>query len=316
MSRALVLSVCLGACGGAADGVSDPDAPTANPCQVSISYEALPPFASPDTVVRAIANVTNSEGQHTYDWFLSFNGGSNMTPASASPDNSAVEFPATADGVYRVRFRIEDANCPEASQDIDINGPGVGTTAFRIRVVAPPDVDRPPLDKQVVVEGGDQDLLDDDVQLGPAVDASGTVTLGGTPVAGYLKFMPGVGADAVVETYANAVGQFSARLRAETHQVLVIPTTPDVPPQLVTFLAGQTSLALQAGTQVSGTVRDPQNVAIANATVQLSIGGVPSTIGTTDSTGAFSLVAPPATGLVRFEITAPAALGLPRLIGE
>lgn len=316
MIRATAL-LCLAACGaGSADGPIN-DGPTVEPCTVGISYEVLPPFASSDTIVRASANVTGSPGQLDYVWFLRFNNGPNITPTQALPDNSAVTFPATQDGIYTVRFRVDnDPNCDEAIQDIDINGPGVGNTVFRVHAVAPPELDRPPLDKQVEVQGGAEDLIEEAIQLAAAIDAAGTVTLDGAPVAGYLKFMPAVGSDAVVETFANAAGQFSARVRNETHQVLVIPTTPGVAPQIVTHTPGQTSLQLSAGTFVGGTVRDPADVAIENATVQVSIAGVPSTIGTTDNTGAFTLLAPPNAGLVRFEVTPPPALGLPRLIAE
>jgi len=313
--RALVSLPLIACAGSESDTPGQPDAPVTPGCVVGISNEVLPPFASASTFVRAVANVQNSPGQHSYIWFLSFNGGPNQTPAPAAIDGSAVEFPATQPGIYRVRFRIEDPECEEADTNIEVNDPGAGTTVLRIHVVAPPEVDRPPVDKLVLVQGGAVDLIDD-IQLAPAVSANGTVVAGGSPAAAYLKFMPVVGADAIVETYSSAIGTYSTTLRAESHSVLVIPTTPGIAPQIVTWSPGLTTLELQQGIALSGTVRTPANTALAGASVQLTVDGVPSTIATTDGAGAFTLLAASQTGKVRFEVTPPPATGLPRLIAE
>lgn len=308
----------LAACGaGADDSPSPSDGSTDAPpgCITGISHEVSPPFSAPGTVVRAAANVQNSSGQHTYQWFLSFNGGPNQTPAPASLDNSQVEFPAEAAGVYRVRYRIEDPNCAEASEQIDVNEPGVGTTVFRVHVVAPPAAERPPVSKLVPVEGGTDDLVDD-VQLAAGTVASGSVLFQGSPVEAYLKFIPTVGADAVVETYSDAGGSYTAGVRSESHSVLVVPTDPAITPQLVAWTPGVTTLALEPGVAVTGSVLGPQGAALANTRVQLTIDGVPSAIGLTDSAGDFSLAAPASAGKVRFEITPPTSLGLPRLVAE
>ncbi len=315
--RALALLLVTG-CGGAgdlspsADG-GPGDAPPS--CVTGISHEVSPPFAAAGTVVRAAANVQNSPGQHTFQWFLSFNNGPNQTPAPASIDNSQVEFPADAAGVYRVRYRVEDPNCAEASEEIDVNEPGVGTTVFRVHVVAPPAADRPPITKLVPVEGGSADLVDD-VQLAAGVTASGSVRFQGSAIAAYLKFIPSLGSDAVVETYSDGSGTYSANVRGESHDVLVVPVDPTISPQLVAWSPGVTTFDLQQGVPVVGSVLSPQGTALANTTVQLTIDGVPSTVGITTSTGDFSLFAPASTGKVRFEITPPASLGLPRLVAE
>jgi len=318
--KCLALLACglLVACGaGSADGVDTDGGPGDAPpgCVVGISHEVLPPFASPTTIVRAVANVQNSPGQHQYDWFLSFEGGPNQTPMSASIDGSQVEFPATAQGTYRVRFRIEDPNCEEASTNIEVRNPGNQTTVLRVHVVAPPELERPPIDKQVLVEGGATDLIDD-LQLAAGVPTTGTVVFAGSPVRAYLKFMPAVGADAVVETYSDFAGGYSTLLRGENHTVLVIPTEQDISPQLVAWSPGQTTLQLAAGVPISGTVLGPQSAPLANATVQVTVDGVPSTTGSTDALGQFSLLVPTATGNVRFEITPPSSVGLPKLVAE
>jgi len=322
MSRAFVIVLVLGAvaCGAGGDGTPSvdgnptTDAPTG--CTVGITYMPTTPIAAPGTVIRAVAHVDGSTGLHTFTWFLSINNGPNMTPESALPDNSEVMFPATMDALYRVRFRIEDPNCAEASEDIDVNAPGVGEVEMRVHVVAPPIEHRPVVDKSVIVQGGANDLIDD-VQLAQVPPLDGHVLLGGTGIPAYLKFMPGGTPDAAVEAFSDGTGSFHIEVRNETHTVLVVPASQNFPPQLVNW-TGQTTLDLATGIPITGTVRDPANAAIANAKVQLVIGGLPSTIGTTDSGGTFVVAAmPPAVGAnVRVEVSPPATTGLPRLVAE
>lgn len=310
----------LAACGAGGADSPNTDAGTGDApqgCVVGISYEPNPPFAGPGMMIRATASVQNSPGQHTYTWFLSKDGGPNTTPAPANLDGSQVQFLAEDEGIYRVRFRIEDPNCEEASINIDVNEQGVGSTNLRVHVVAPPSENRPPLDKVVIVDGGDDELIDD-LQLAPATTASGTVRLAGMPVAGYLRFMPIVGGEAAVETYADALGNYTVPVRPESHNVLVIPTTPNVAPQVTVWTPGLTTLDLLDGAPVTGTVvRDPGGTPVPNATVQVTVDGIPSTIATTDGSGAFTVLAPPIFGTTqRLEITPPASTGLPRLVAE
>jgi len=67
---------------------------------------------------------------------------------------------------------------------------------------------------------------------------------------------------------------------------------------------------------VSGSVKNSAAAGIANAKVQLVVDGVPSTVGTTTGTGAYTLHAMPAAAgaSVRVEVTPPATTGLPRLV--
>ncbi len=314
--RALAI-LALAACGAGGADAPTTDAPDDAPpgCVVGISDEVVPPFASPSTFVRAVANVQNSSGQHTYDWFVLFNDTQQLPFTFAAVDNSAIKFDAVNPGVYRVRYRIEDPFCLEASTEIEVKPPGVGTTVMRVHVVAPPDEGRPPVDKQELVQGGPLDLIED-VQLATGVAAVGTVSLDGSPVSSYMRFMPAVGSDAIVETYSDALGNYTTELRGETHSVLIIPTTGGVSPQIATWSPGQTTIALQQGTQVTGTVVDSAAAVIAGASVQVTINGVPSTIATTDNTGFFELFAPTASGKVRFEVIPPPTTGLPRLVAE
>ncbi len=317
--RALTIMFAVAACGGGLEGpVGDGGPDDAPPgCIVSITHETVPPFASPSTFVRAVANVQNSPGQHTYDWAVVFNTNQLLPFTFDAPDMSAIRFDAVNAGVYRVRYRVlEDALCSEATAEIEIQPPDASSTVFRVHVVAPPDLGRPPFDKQVPVINEATDTLED-IQLPPAAPASGVVSIDGAPVAAYLKFMPAVGSDAIVETYSDTLGNYTAAIRGEPHSVLVVPNAQTgVPPQLVSWTPGQSSIALSQGVPASGVVANAQGTGIANATVQITVDGVPSTIGTTDNGGNFAVFTHAATGKVRIEVTPPANLGLPRLVAE
>jgi hypothetical protein len=85
----------------------------------------------------------------------------------------------------------------------------------------------------------------------------------------------------------------------------------------VTWQQGQSILQLADGQLVTGTVLDPAGAGLSGANVQLTIDGVPSTVGTTGPGGAFQLhVLPKAGAAVRIEITPPSDTGLPRLVAE
>lgn len=320
MMRALALLVMVG-CAGSADGadISDASSSDALPpgCTLGITYSPSMPIAGVDPIVRAVAHVTGAQaGSHTYRWVLLRNGLGGQPPLEEFLGGAEVEF-SVNEAVYTIAFSLDgEPECLQASELVDVNAPGTQTVAMRAHVVTA-DPLRPPLVKSVIVEGGDQDVLAP-IQLSEAVTVNGNLQLGNTnPVAGYLKFMPGVGPEAVVETFANPLGDFQIQVRSETHDVLVIPSTPNVPPQIVTWQAGQSIVTLADGQLVTGTVLDPAGAGLQGANVQLTIDGVPSTVGTSGVNGGFQLhVMPKAGAAVRIEVTPPSNSGLPRLVAE
>jgi hypothetical protein len=324
--RRLLFVLALVGCGGAGDsGVPTDDASTSGDggvgdapagCVVDISYEPTKPVAAADGVVRLKALVQGAPGVQSYTWTVRL-GGTLIPTEPALPDNSEVTFAATTAATFEAFLDVEVPQllfCPQGHAIVEVKTPGAGEDEFRVHIVAPPGESRPPLDERVIVVGGPEDSLDDFVLAeGGIVD--GFVRGDGTPIAAYLKFMPITGKDAAVESFSDTAGLYSAFLRSEAHEVLVIPTSPSYAPRLVTWMPGQTSLDVTAGTTISGVVRDQANALLPNATVQLTIGGVPSTIATTNASGAFTVRAVSIPGaLVTFDVTAPAARGLPRII--
>src|SRR5207302_1778204 len=82
-------------------------------------------------------------------------------------------------------------------------------------------------------------------------------------------------------------------------------------PRHLTWAAATTTLAVDAGSAVSGVVTDAANAAVAGAKVQLAIAGVPSTLTTTAADGSFTVRAVAQTGAsVAVEVVPPAGRGL------
>jgi hypothetical protein len=131
-----------------------------------------------------------------------------------------------------------------------------------------------------------------------------------------LRFIPAGARDAYVESFTAADGAYSARVMNQLHDVLVVPTVAGYAPRLIAgWMPGTPLLAVDAGTTLTGTVRDPANNPIANAQVQLAFDGVPSTLATTNASGAFSVLAKVPGGLpdVTVDVMPPMTTGLPRI---
>jgi len=321
-SFALVL-LALAACGGAGgpaitdanngDGAGSPDAP--GTCNVSITFDPDPAVAQPDTVVRAISHVANAPGVQTFTWHVLR--GPTMIPTDpAQDDYSQALFPAIVAASYDVFLDVDVAGvfCPQGQATLTVSAPGANEATMRIHVTPPPSEQLPPLDKLVIVHGGGDQTLPD-VVLDPGVVVNGNVLGSGIGIPSYLRFMPISGKEAVVESFSDGAGGFTARVLDQPHDVLVVPATASFPPTLVkNWLPSQTNLAVDPGTAISGVVRDQANALLAGAKVQLSIDGTPSTLATTNAAGAFTVRAALVTGAtVRFDVTPPATSGLPRL---
>jgi len=328
---ALALLVAAG-CGGGLfpgdDGTPDGNPSDAPTCNVFITFSPDPPIASPDQVVTATANVAGEGGVLVYTWHVFF-AGNEITTTPAQPSNEpdrAVTFPATAAGVYNVLVSTDLSVCPSGQADLNVLAPGANLLDLRLHVTPPVSADRPPLDKHVTVMGG-ADFSLNTVTLDAGIVASGAVrTDTGANVPAYLKLMPSAGREAFVEAFSAADGSFAARILDQPHDVLIIPSMSGVAPKLVRdWTPSQTLLTVDAGTTITGTVRDPAGALLANALVQAtvihSIGGlaieVPSTLATTNASGAFTLHADVVAGTqLRFEVTPPASSGLPRLLAS
>jgi len=324
--RALVLTVALAGCAGDFGSPSNPDGGTSGDapsndatgaCVVAITYQPTKPVAAPETVVRVVANVQNAPGMQSYTWNV-LRGATPIPTDPAQPDNSEATFPASIAATYDVFLDVDVPGglfCPQGHVQVEVKTAGANETELRVHIVPPTNEERPPLDTLVIVEGGPEDTLDDFV-LDPGGPVNGFVRNNATPVASYLRFMPVSGKEAPVESFSDGTGAYSAILRSERHDVLVVPVSSSFAPRIIAnWSPADSLLGVDGGTLITGVVRDPGNAVLPGAKVQLTIGGVPSTLATTDAGGVFNVRAVNIPGaVVKFDVTAPESRGLPRLL--
>jgi len=231
----------------------------------------------------------------------------------AQPDDSAVNFLASTPGTYNVGVRVDGAfpSCPDAIEPFNAEAPGANMVQYRLRVL--PGTAAPPQERLVLVKGGASASLDE-VPVDPGVLATGEIKAGTTGVPAYLRFIPLGTPDAYVEAFTTQTGAYSARVLNTIHDVLVVPTIPGYPPQLVRgWSPAVVAAQVTAGTAIAGVVR-VGGAPIAGAKVQITIGGIPSTLATTAGDGTFSVRSIATAGVpATVDVTPPPATGLPRI---
>ncbi len=321
---AILGGMCLAACGvGDAAGLA-PDAgglpsdATGGRCSVQIQLTPTQPQVGVDAAIRATASLEGVDGTVTFAWEASLDGAATeVDPAAA--DNSAVDIPVTTAGVLHVRLTLPDhAECDPGTQDVTVLPTAFATQTYRLRVTPPAGANIPTSDQIIEVHGGVDTVFP--VALPASVTlANGTVTANHVGVAAYMRMTPVAASASVVEAYANASGVLPAlHVLGQMHTALVVPSDPGLAPRVVAWTPGGSSeFAVDAGTAVSGVVKDPTGAALVGATVALTLDGVPSSVGTTGATGAFTLHAVPVAGAtVAITVTPPAGSGLPRLVAS
>jgi hypothetical protein len=315
---AVVVAAALGVCACSAGG-----ADATNPGDVGGSGGALPPgcvlaidamqplpAAGPNSTVHASVRISTPGASVAYVWQVQFEGAE--VPISVGEGSVAIDFAVAAPGVYIVRVDLASGVCSSAIAPINIAAPGALSTKLRLRVVPPPASGAPSMEKLIDVRGGapvdrgvetiDSGVVEHPVVLGPS---------GGVPA--YLQFAPAGAPDAIVEAFSDGSGAAAVRLVSQPYAVLVIPSVDGVAPRRFTGWQPGQALQLDAGSAVSGTVKDPSGALLEGAVVRLTSDGVPSTLAPTGGDGGFALhAALGATATI--EVAPPAVSGLPRLI--
>lgn len=309
MKTALLLALAvLGACSGELGPIGDDD------CSLTLSFTPTMPVAGPTNVVRVNSAASNVIGTSVYNWTVS-RGGSDVPFTYAQTNRSAIEFTATDAGIYEVSAQLTPSSNGSCTDSANINV--LADTTFenaRLHIVPPPSAMGPIVDRPIQIHDGS------DFALGPVVLELSTLATGtvrnasGVGIPAYLVLSPQGMGGAMVETFASGTGAFSARLLLQPHDVLVIPSATNIAPQRLTnYTPGGTLPMLTAPDTITGTVHQGATP-IANARVQVTIDGVPTTIGVTAANGSYSVLGHHQAGAsVTVAVTPPATSGLPRL---
>ena len=316
------LAIALVACGGGGDHPSLPDGTTSDAtsgdaaptCSVFVTFDPPAPLAYPGSRVRAIANVTGAAGVPSYSWQIRRGSTNELLPHEPGAlDNSAVDFAAATADSYDAIVQVSGTGsfCNVTPYSVNVEAPGANTTQLRVRVFAPASFNAPPMERRVLVKGNTASYAIGVIPVEAALPKTGT-----TGAHAYVRFIPQNARETVIETFTETTGAYSVRLVDQLYDVLLVPLVPGLAPRLVKdWLPGQ-ALPLDAGTPITGVVRDHDNNLVANAKVQLVIDGVATSLATTQGDGAFTVHASTTTGPASIEVTAPAATGLPRLVAS
>ena len=291
-------------------------------CQITISTDPTDPAAGPGTVVRATANDNQLNGVPARIWHVVFDPHGLNTPVDFTtlpPDGQQIEFPAPTAGDYHITLDDEPAiNCDQAAPlDVTVHDPQANVSLYRLQVSPLPTDHTPAQDKIIQVFGGAGATLPV-FALDAGTDAMGTVLASsGAGLQAYLRFSSPATRTPLIEAITAADGTYTQRLRFAAYDVLVVPMVAGEPGQRFTGWMPGLPLQLAAATTITGTVHGPSGAALANATVELHIDDVPTTVVTTQANGTFmALGFPIASANVEIVVTPPAGSPLPKLQGS
>jgi hypothetical protein len=320
----LALGVLAIGCSMGAASQTQPDGSTSDSpgrCQITISTDPTDPPAAPATVVRATANDDQVGGVLTRNWKVTFepNGANtNVDFTTLPPDGQQIEFLTPTAGDYHITLDDEPVfDCDQAPPlDVTAHDPQANVSVYRLQISPLPSANTPAQDKTIQVFGGGNATLPD-FSLDAGIVAMGTVmSSSGAAIPAYLRFSSPGTRTPLIEAIAAADGTYTQRLRLAAYDVLVVPMVAGEPGQRFTGWMPGMPLKLDAGTSITGTVHGPTGAALANATVELHVDDVPTTVVTTQANGSFTAIGFPLANVnVEIVVTPPAGSPLPKLSG-
>lgn len=310
----------LGSCGVGAEGDSSyPDAGASDPyCFMGMTFAPAMPSTETDVVVTA--TITSSDGRtgyHSHEWLVRSPTGSEIPVTSRDPDGAQISFRSSTAGPHYIvaSGALSGEQCIDAVDTINILAPDSTAIPHRLRLIPGPAQAAPAQEYLITVfTGADQAL--GEIPLSGGIQLAGTIQgEDGQPVPAYLRAVLEDAEDpAFVEAFADDQGTFSMHLENRSYSVLVVPSDDQhAPARFDDQRAAATwLLTLPAAATIGGSVTAPDSTPLANARVSMRTGAVPSTIATTDDTGAFTLRTHLEDAL-SLTVVPPAATGLPML---
>lgn len=287
-------------------------------CDLSLVVSPEQPVRG--SLVEAAADVFTEgglSGVEVISWSIRYDGAEVAYDVTGANGDEVV-FTAGQAGVYAVSVTgsVGGTPCESAARDVNVIEEGAVFEPMRLVIVPRSSAVLPPQAIDFELPGGAPYSLSTlSLQAG---ELAGAVVRGpaSEPLAGaYLRAVPsGAGPEMWVERFSQENGEVNLRLLGGAHDVLVVPDADlpalALPDTLAADLDG--SIVVDDGVAVTGSVSDPAGDPLAGARVQVTVGGAPSTIGTSDAGGAFSLRAR-AGSQVSVTVTPPEASGLPTL---
>jgi hypothetical protein len=251
------------------------------PAHVQATQSALVPPA----VLRVHADVSGVRPQ----WLLVHADDATVYHPEVSSDGFTATFEATLPGTWSFRAQFPGSNLCPGDWPLTLTNPDGKTEQLHLRALPPEgaftvtEITRPLV--------GGTPRTDYHITLAKGVPVLGHVRAASdqTPVAGEIRFLAQLGADAV--GHVGADGLYSVSLQESAfYRTLFIPDSPALAPMLDGQLrapSGETVL-VGAGEPVGGTITVAGTVT-AGARVVLRSGDLPSGLGVSDAGGAYVL---------------------------
>jgi len=298
------------ACGGA-DGAGGPS------CVFALVVTPSEPVRGDTVELTAIAG-GDASGIEEVEWSVLFDGAPVVFEIGGANGDEVV-FPAGEAGVYDIAVSgsIGGIDCTGDSRQLNVSQAGAIVQSMRLLIVSREGSILPPQTFDFDLPGGAPYSLSTVSVAEGALTAVNVLGPGGDPLAGaYLRAVP-LGEDAPdlwVERFSQEDGLVNLRLVDGAHRFLVVPEA-DLPAVYLSArppadLGGR--IDVDEGISVTGTVEDGAGDPVVGARVQITVAGAPSTIGTTDAGGAFTLAAR-AGSPIAVSVTPSEASGLPAL---
>ncbi len=316
-----VLGAACGAMGQSDDDDDDPGADAGASgdadvgCEIGVVFEPIAPVVGDTITARAI--VPDASSFLTFGWDVEDAAAVDVPWTPDAADGSQIRFTPTAAGPVYVRLPVDGSSCRPYDGAVNVRALGATETPWRVRFTAPPGLGLPPVELSRAVPSG-ADFSIGTIALDPGYLLSATLTDGTSPVAAYLRLTPTGAPDLAIDAFAGADGVVEARTPFGNLDVLIVPFDPALAPRKLanwTPVAGP--ITVDAGDPITGTVRTPDDQPLAGALVTLRVGGVPTSLATTDAAGAFTVRGHADAGVItEVTVVAPAATGLPRLVSS
>jgi len=297
-----------GATGGGSGGRGQ------NQCVVTLSPVAPTSF----TDLRAgdtlrVRSTTSGSVAATAAWVWSVTAadGTGVPTVQPTADAALIDVTLPSPGTYTITASYGGPATPcTASVHVTIAAAGARTAFFVFRLTPPPGPwpaqQLPPVTVMGGTPSGDNILKLDEgtpVLIAPR-EAGGATGLGGASgtsgvVASYVRAVE-QSSGLVTETHVAAAGT-SGRLQLPPglYDVLVVPDGTSFAPLLLASRRptdlGAEAVILDGGMPVTGTVTDAAGAPLAGARISLRAGALPSTLGTSDARGSFTLRVRPGT---------------------
>ncbi|MEM9487805.1 MAG: carboxypeptidase-like regulatory domain-containing protein, partial [Myxococcota bacterium] len=319
---AMYLALCLlAAVGmGCGDDSGDDDGGSADGGGSADCLMRILPIDS-DTLVQG-QSITLSgaieygSGFEEYQWYVSHEDAV-ITADSAEP---SVTFVAELAGVYQIVLDgSKGIQCDSDQLSLNVEASNARQQRYRLRAIPDSTLRAAPTERELTVVGGANNywgalvLRGDDSLSGTVRDSDGAI------LPAFVRVQTEAG-QVVGEAVTDGAGRFEIFAEADAYELVVIPADNLTAPRSFQVTApADDAYIIDRGEPVSGVVRDGAGNPLSGARVSVNMDDLPSTLASTDDSGAFTVYARPTTGAaLAVVVTPPADSGLPvaELAGE